>query len=438
MKVAILGAGGLRTPLLLRGLDSCRLPIEQIALYDIDSERLQWMKRIAQESGVSVFLSACTRVEDAVRDTRFVFASVRVGGIESRGWDESVCRERGLVAQETVGPAGFALGYRNIPPMIDYARRVAAEAPQAYLINFTNPVGMVTQAMACETEARVIGICDTPTELFAAVAEVLGLDPLSAEYDYFGLNHLGWLRQVRSAGTDHLARLWENPHLLDGIYRARLFTHEELAGRRLLPSEYLFYYYHSQAAIDNVLRAGSSRGEALSRSNARFFETLVQSKNPSELYLNYLGRRQASYFQLESGGATLTNVPESRWTGYDRIAVAVAEALWLDENIRLPVNVPNGDTISGLNPDDVVEVMCRVGAHGAEPVELSAPPDTVAPLIFRVKRYERETIRASLSRKTDDVVSALTMNPLVPNVEIAETLAQSLRLTNSDKEHPSC
>src|SRR5439155_5682833 len=139
--------------------------------------------------------------------------------------------------------AGFAMASRTIPTMVEYARLVARLAPSAWLISFTNPVSIITQAMRQESDARAIGICDTPFEICEDAAHALGLPARECAYDYFGLNHLGWLREVYHAGVPQMHRLWNDPQRLAGAYRDPLFEVERLQALRLLPTEYLYYYY---------------------------------------------------------------------------------------------------------------------------------------------------------------------------------------------------
>jgi len=175
MKVAVIGGAGVRTPLLVGGLTASDLPIDHIALYDVDQARLATIGGVAERMSGKGRVTLCASVAECVAWADVVFTSIRVGGIEQRIHDEAVAQAHGIVGQETVGPAGFAMAMRMIPPMVQYARQIAAAAPKAWIINFTNPVGMVTEAMRTVTD-RVIGICDTPTEMFEEVAHALDLD----------------------------------------------------------------------------------------------------------------------------------------------------------------------------------------------------------------------------------------------------------------------
>ena len=179
MKIAVIGGAGVRTPLLVNGLTDSDLPIDQIALYDVDQERLAPIGRVAALMAARGRVVLCESLAECVSGTDFVFTSIRVGGMDRRIRDESAAQRHGIVGQETVGPAGFAMATRTIPHMVRYAREISRLAPAAWIINFTNPAGMITEAMRTVT-SRVIGICDTPTELFEEVATRSASTPSAA------------------------------------------------------------------------------------------------------------------------------------------------------------------------------------------------------------------------------------------------------------------
>jgi 6-phospho-beta-glucosidase len=429
LKIAVLGGASVRTPLLVRGLSASGLPIREISLYDPDQDRLSPIARLARELAQGGTVTASLTSAAAIDGARFVFTSIRAGGIEARAHDEAAALAHGVVGQETVGPAGFALALRNIPPLLEYAREVERLAPAGWMINFTNPVGIVTQAVRDETDARAIGICDTPTELFERTAAVLGLPPEECHFDYFGLNHLGWLREVRHRGEPKLAAFWADPQRTAQLYRAELFEAEFLAGLRLLPTEYLFYYYRPERAVENLRRRGTNRGEVIAALNARLFEALRATKGPlAPVYDGYLRERDAGYMQLEAGADAAVR-PAAGGGGYDRIALAVVRAIHGDDaGAILPLSIRNEGTMSALADDDVVEVPCVVNVNGALPLHVGRTPEPVRDLLLQVKDYERLTARAAVSGSRDDALRALARNPLVPSPGMAEALLAELRL----------
>jgi 6-phospho-beta-glucosidase len=427
MKVAVIGGAGVRTPLLVGGLTGSDLPIEQIALYDVDQERLAIMGAVAGRMAAGTRITLCKSVAECVARADFVFTSIRVGGIAQRIHDERTAQRHGIVGQETVGPAGFAMAMRTIPHMVGYARQIAEAAPRAWIINFTNPVGMVTEAMRTVSD-RVVGICDTPTELFEEVARVLDLDSAACHFDYFGLNHLGWLREVYSHGEPQLHRLWEDAARLQSVYRVPLFDSPSLQALKLLPTEYVYYYDQPRRAFDNVRRAGQSRGQVIEELTRALFDSLADpGADLVARYKAYLWTRSAGYMQIEAGSDSLTApAPATGLSGYDRIALGVLRAIHLNANTIIPLSVANRGTIPDLEDGDVVEVPCVVNANGAHALHVGPVPDRIVPLLSRVKEYERMTVRAALAQSLDAAGEALAHNPLVPDRATAGALIRDL------------
>jgi 6-phospho-beta-glucosidase len=428
MKIAVIGGAGVRTPLLVEGLTNSDLPIDEIALYDVDRGRLETIGAVAERMAAKGRVTRCASPGEAIAWADFVFTSIRVGGIERRVQDEATAQRHGIVGQETIGPAGFAMATRTIPHAVRYAEQIAEASPRAWIVNFTNPVGMVSEAMRTVTD-RVIGICDTPTELFDDTARALGLDAMSCSFDYFGLNHLGWLREVYSGGEPQLHRLWNDADRLRSIYKMPLFDSTSLRELKLLPTEYVYYYDQPGRAFENVQRAGRSRGQAIAELTRTLFETLQEPGVDYVLrYKTYLGLRSGTYMQIESGAYdSVMSKKESTLGGYDKIALSVVRAIHLNTNAIIPLSVRNAGTIHGLTDDDVVEVPCAVGANGAHPLHVGDVPDRVRPLLARVKEYERLTVRAALERSLPAAVEALAANPLVPDRATADRLIADLQ-----------
>src|SRR6185295_11140974 len=213
MKLTIVGGGGFRVPLVYGALLAKRetLPFDEVVLHDLDADRMERMagvlRGLAQERGAELPFRATTDLDDAVEGADFVFSAIRVGRLEGRVVDESVPLSRGVLGQETTGPGGICFALRTIPVMVELAEVIARRAPRAWLINFTNPAGMVTEAVQQVLGDRAVGICDSPSGLCRRVAAALGRDASELWFDYFGLNHLGWLRGVRGAEGELLGEL---------------------------------------------------------------------------------------------------------------------------------------------------------------------------------------------------------------------------------------
>jgi len=438
-KVSVIGGGGVRTPLLIHGLlqSQSLLGIAELQLFDVDSRRAQLMaslgREIAQNLGVSLRLTAANSVEDAVEDCDFVLSSLRVGGMAARARDERIAIEEGLAGQETTGPGGVAMALRTLPVALAHARIVERLAPKAWLINFTNPAGLITQALSQHTQLKVVGICDTPAELLHRIAHVLETHPAELRCDYAGLNHLGWVRRVFKGNADVTSKLLGDEAALRQLYHADLFDPLLIRTLGLIPSEYLFFYYSQRKAYRNQLNAGASRGEELVRLNTDLF-TQLYSEAPREAldtYRRYLMQRNASYLRLEAEAGTafraIENEPDpfETPTGYHKIAVEVMSGLVSDVPRSVIVNVRNDNSIEDLSPDDIVEVLCAISSQGIIPTRPGRLPESVRGLVLAVKAYERTIIRAVIEKSWPLAQLAMLEYPSIGQWEIAQNLQKA-------------
>jgi 6-phospho-beta-glucosidase len=439
-KVAIIGGGGVRTPLVIYGLAQSQLLLQtaELALFDLDDARTETIARLGREivrrMGGGFRIRCASNLEEAAEGAEFVLSSIRVGGMAARARDERLAIEHGLAGQETTGPAGVAMALRTIPVMLAQAKVVERVSPLAYLINFTNPAGLITQALAQNTGLRVIGICDTPSELFHKIADAVGAPPEQVACDYAGLNHLGWVRRICVRGEDITDRLLGDAALLGGLYPARLFDPALIQALRLIPTEYLFFYYSQQKAYRNQVKAGASRGEELQRLNRDLFDRLAGQNDSEALatYTAYLQQRNASYMKLEGqGGSAFVSIenepnPFDLATGYHRIALDVMTGLLSDRPREIVLNTTNNGAIDDLEASDVVEVPCDVDRSGARPRRTGRLPEQVRGLTLSVKAYERTAVRAALEGSRALAQLALLEYPPIAQWELAGELLESL------------
>ncbi|MDQ6758892.1 MAG: 6-phospho-beta-glucosidase [Acidobacteriota bacterium] len=439
VKVTLIGGGGARTPLLLHGLAQAQsvLNVREVALYDVSRPAAELMASVGREivrnNRADFELKTPDTLEGAIEGAHFVLSSIRVGGIEARARDERLIIDQGLVGQETTGPGGLAMALRTVPIALAHAHLIERLAPEAWLINFTNPAGLITQALMTHSTVRVIGICDTPSELFHRIAWSLGLPFEDLEFVYSGLNHLGWVQRVLLRGEDITTRLLNDDEALLRLYPARLFEPEMIRTLGLIPSEYLFYYYAKTRAFRNQRTAGASRGEEIRSLNTDLFQRM--RSDPAEaltIYKNYLNQRNASYMRLEAHAESARDQGPQDWnpfeaaTGYHRIALDVMTALSGDTSRRVVVNVHNHGAIEDLHPFDVVEVPCLINRHGPEPVQTGGLPESVKGLVWAVKGYEHLAIRAAVERSFDLARLALMVYPTVGEWSTATDVMRAL------------
>ena len=433
MKLTILGGGGFRVPLVYGALlgDRGEGRVTRVVLHDLDAGRLSAVARVLAEQSAGTpdapEVTVTTDLDEALRGADFVFSAIRVGGLEGRAADERVALAEGVLGQETVGAGGIAYGLRTVPVAVDIARRVARLAPDAWVINFTNPAGLVTEAMSRHLGDRVIGICDSPVGLGRRIARVLGVaDPGEAWIDYVGLNHLGWVRGLRVAGRDELPRLLADPDLLGSFEEGKLFGPEWLASLGAVPNEYLHYYYFNREAVRAYREAQQTRGAFLRDQQARFYEAM---RHPDAAALGAWTRtraeREATYMAAnrDAAGAGERDADDLSG-GYEKVALALMRAIARDERTTLILNVRNRATLSALDADAVIEVPCLVDANGAHPVAVDPLPGHATGLVCAVKAVEREVLAAAESGSRTTAVKAFALHPLVDSVHVARRLVE--------------
>ncbi|MFF7790644.1 6-phospho-beta-glucosidase [Streptomyces sp. NPDC007991] len=432
MKLTILGGGGFRVPLVYGALlqDHAEGRVTHVVLHDLDPARLSAVTRVLAEQAAEVpdapEVSATTDLDEALRGADFVFSAIRVGGLEGRANDERVALAEGVLGQETVGAGGIAYGLRTVPVAVDIARRVARLAPDAWVINFTNPAGLVTEAMSRHLGDRVIGICDSPVGLGRRIARVLGANPKEAWIDYVGLNHLGWVRGLRVAGRDELPRLLADPDLLGSFEEGKLFGVDWLRSLGAIPNEYLHYYYFNREAVRAYQQAEKTRGAFLHDQQARFYAEMSNPDAPAwKVWEQTRAEREATYMaeNRETAGAGERDEDDLSG-GYEKVALALMRAIARDERTTLILNVRNQGTLSVLDTDAVIEVPCLVDANGAHPVTVDPLPGHATGLVCAVKAVEREVLAAADSGSRATAVKAFALHPLVDSVNVARRLVE--------------
>lgn len=431
MRLTVLGGGGFRLPLVYGALLRDHAPgrVTDVVLHDVDSARLTAIARVLADQATGVAdaprVTVTTDLDEAVRGTDFVFSAIRVGGLDGRAADERVALAEGVLGQETVGAGGIAYGLRTVPVAVDIARRIARLAPDAWVINFTNPAGLVTEAMARHLGDRVIGICDSPVGLGRRVARVLGGDPDTAFIDYVGLNHLGWLRGLRVDGRDQLPRLLADPALLGSIEEGKLFGTDWLRSLGSIPNEYLHYYYFNRETVRAYRGAEATRGAFLRDQQARFYGEMARPDTPAlATWDRTRAEREATYMahNREAAGAGERAPEDLESGGYETVALALMRAIAHDSRATLILNVRNGTTLSVLDADAVIEVPCLVDANGAHPVSVEPLPYHATGLVCAVKAVEREVLAAAESGSRTTAVKAFALHPLVDSVTVARRL----------------
>lgn len=416
MKIAVVGGGSTYAPELLHGLaeGAEALALDAVTLYDIDEPRLavvgDFCRRMVARQTERTQVTTTNTLEAAVDGADFVVVQIRVGGQAARLEDERLGLDHGVIGQETTGVGGFSKALRTVPVLLDIARRTQRVAPNATLINFTNPVSIVTEALLQHADITTIGLCNIPLSQRMEIAAHLGVSPAEVEIDSVGLNHLSFVRGVRVNGEERLGDLLEDvAKLLDSGHKpANLpdldFPPELLRALGMIPSDYLRYYYLHPDTVAEQRAAEQLRAQQVMAIEDELLAYYADPQNDERPEL--LSQR---------GGAF-----------YSHAALEIIRAITLDEPARLIVDTQNGDTVRELPAGACVEVPCTVRANGATPLPQAPLPAEIRGLIQHVKAYEELTVRAALSGAWQDVYLAALNHPLTPSAQVAKSVADRI------------
>jgi 6-phospho-beta-glucosidase len=401
MKVAVIGGGSTYTPELVSGLS--RLDVEEFVLQDIDAERREVVgglaRRMLDRQGFKGSLEVIDDLDRAVDGADFVLVQIRVGGQSARLADETFPLPCGCIGQETTGAGGLAKALRTVPVVLEIAER-ARELSDAWIVDFTNPVGIVTRALL-DHGHKAIGLCNVAIGFQRQWAAAFGVDSARIVVDQVGLNHLTWVRRVLLDGSDVL------PHILaehgDELAEALRLPRRLLDELGVVPSYYLRYFYAHDQVLDEQVD-GVPRAATVAEIER---ELLQLYRDPSLAEKPPLLERRGGAF-------------------YSEAALGLVASLVSGDGAVHEVDIRNEGTLAGLADDDVVEVPARVTQAGAEPLEQPPLAPELLGLTQHVAAYERLALQAALSRDPVDVKKALLAHPLIGQYAIAEQLLERM------------
>lgn len=411
LKMAIIGSGSTYTPELIEGLinKSQSIPLKELVLMDIDKRKLEIVgglcQRMIASSNLGCQVKLTMDLDEALINADFVMAQIRVGKLPARILDEKIPLKYDLIGQETNGIGGFFKGLRTIPVMFDIAKRMEKLCPDAWLINFSNPSGMLAEALLNFTNVKTMGLCNVPINMIDSLKKRLGLQ--EAEVEYVGLNHLSWITSIISNGKDYLQDAINqgiNSEAMKNIPSSG-FSAELIKTVGAIPSSYLEYFYFKDEKLLKAKQVEKCRGEVC----VDIEEELLQIYTNSELHTKpaLLSRR---------GGAR-----------YSEVAINLVDSIYNDKNDIQVVNILNQGAIPFMGNRDVVEIGARIGKHGATPIKTNFKNEHIKEYMQLIKAYEKHAILAAINGDVDEAMRALMINPLVGDYKKAYACFQELK-----------
>ena len=415
MKLAVIGAGSTYTPELVSGLsrERERVPLDELVLHDIDAERRDVVGglagRMLEQQGYSGRLTLTGELERALDGANFVLIQIRVGGQEARLRDETIPLACGCIGQETTGAGGLAKALRTVPVVLEIAAEARERAAgEAWIVDFTNPVGIVTRALL-DGGHRAVGLCNVAIGFQRAIARAFGVGPERVAVDQVGLNHLTWIRGVHVDGREVLAEVLADH--IDAVTEQAELPAELIRELGAIPSYYLRYFYRRDEEVAR-LRQAKPRAQEVAEIER---ELLGMYRDPELAEKPTLLERRGGAF-------------------YSEAATQLVAALATASREAQVVDVRNGGALAGLADDDVVELRARIGRDGPEPL----PQDALAPellgLVQHVAAYERLAAEAAVTRDRDTAARALLAHPLVGQWPLADELLDRMLAAEADAE----
>ena len=426
LKITVIGGGSSYTPEIIDGFIKRKdyLPIGEIDLVDIEEgkEKLSIVgdlaKRMLKKAGLDVKVVLTLNRREALENSDFVVTQFRVGGLDARARDERFPLKYDVLGQETVGPGGFTKAQRTIPVILDICKDIKEICPSAWLINFTNPSGMVTEAVLKYTDIKCIGLCNVPIHMKMDIVSMLDVDSKDVFIEYVGLNHLVWGRNVwykdENVTKKVIEKLKDGASLTMKNISDLKWPKEFLDALGMVPCPYHRYYYMTDRLLKEEKEASETigtRAEQVKKIEEKLFEIYKNTE------LN------TKPVELEKRGGAY----------YSDAAVSLISAIYNDKKDIHTVNIKNNGTIKGIPDDSVIEVNCIVDKRGATPLALKSPVEQkILGLIQSVKAYEILAVEAAVHGDKNAAIMALANNPLIPSIDTAIKLFDELYELNKE------
>lgn len=416
LKIAVIGGGSSYTPELVEGLINGyeEMPVSELWLVDIEEgrEKLEIVgslaKRMVQKSGRPITVKLTLDRREAIQGADYVTTQMRVGQLEARKLDEHIPIKHQVIGQETTGPGGMFKALRTIPVILDICRDIEELAPEAWMLNFTNPAGMITEAVTKYSQVKTVGLCNSPINFKKSLAEAYGTSEHQVLPEFVGINHLHWVTSALVNGQERMPELLAGKGEYNATNVPTLgWDPQFLQSLHAVPTYYLKYYYMTDEMLkeeQESLESNGTRADVVSRVEKELFQ----------LYADESLEEKPK--QLEQRGGAY----------YSEAAVQLMKSLYLGRNDIQTLNVPNGAIYDFLPKDASIEINCVVTSAGPIPLKPMHVPEAIKGLLHAVKIYESLAIAAAVSGDRGLALQALVHHPLVPSVAVAKVLLEEM------------
>ena len=447
MKLTVIGGGGVRSMFLAKSIAQRAhdLHITELVFMDCDADKLRiyggLARHVARLLDPALKFTLTTDADEAVRDADYIITTIRVGGDHTRVRDERIALDLGILGQETTGAAGLSFAMRSVPDLADYCERIKRlSKPTVKVFNFTNPAGVVSQALRDMGYDFTYGICDAPSGMLHQFADLYGVDASRIVGECYGLNHLSFFRSIQIDGREIMPELIARPDAYEKT-DLRFFGRDLIEHMGCVLNEYLYYFYYREQAVQNILKAGVTRGEVIEDINRQMTEELSKMDIENDFdsclacFEKWYGKREDAYMANETGvhrdKPWKFDVFSPDAGGYAGVALRFIELVETGTTGSMILCAPNQGAIPTLADDDIVEITCDISRDGAKPHKVESPDPRALELIRRVKSYERLAAKAIVQRDRTAAVDCLMLHPLVNSYSLAVQLVDAYFALNA-------
>ncbi|NEU05144.1 6-phospho-beta-glucosidase [Clostridium senegalense] len=424
IKMSIIGAGSSYTPELIEGIinNIDELPITEIVLIDIETGRkkldiiFNLTKRMLKKSNISIKVWTTCNRKDGIKNSDFIISQIRVGGLRAREKDELISLKNNLIGQETTGAGGFANALRTIPIMLDICKDIEQVAPNSWLINFTNPAGIITEAIMQYTKVKVIGLCNVPYNMKINISKILEVENERLNIDFVGLNHLVFGKKVYLDNEDITKKVVEILCSGKSINISNIpdlkWDESFLRAMGMVPCPYHKYFYMKDRMLEEEL------SNFKKNKSTRAIQVMEIENKLFDIYMMENTKEKPKELEYRGGAY------------YSTVAISLINAIYNDKNEIHTVNVKNNGAIKELPKDSVIEVNSIINKDGAIPLDVGELDEKIKGLIISIKDYERFTIKAAVEKDYYCALLALINNPLVGSIEKSKAVLEDIFLEN--------